>query len=160
MNRQLLQETNQLLMQELPAQTGIHLNAGADEPILLDMAEVLVGYDMEQQDRRVLLGCYWLLLQSIRSHDHLPTHPDHVGRGVLDGDFLQSFYLQFALRHGFVDLIADLAKTMKLVQIRRAEGSRTIETQLHQRLCRFVSKRYLRRYKSTQRFKQVTYDVI
>lgn len=160
MNQNLIQETNQLLNHELPQQAGIHLTAGEDEPSLRDMAELLLDYDMEPEERRIILGCYWLLLKAYRSHDGLPAHAEVAGRAVLDGDFLMSFYLQFAVRHGFVDLVSDLARTNKLIQIRLAEGSRSAMSQLHQRLTRFVAKRYSRRYASTQRYKQVTYDVI
>lgn len=159
MSQNLMQETKQLLNHELPQQAGIHVTAGEDEASLRDMAELLLDYDMDPGERRIILGCYWLLLKAYRSHDHV-HHAEVAGKAVLDGDFLLSFYLQFAVRHGFVDLVGDLARTNKRIQLRLAEGSRSATSQLHQRLTRFIAKRYSRRYATTQRFKQVTYDVI
>ncbi|MGZ9586374.1 adenylate kinase and related kinase [Paenibacillus marinisediminis] len=159
MNRQLLQETQYLLEQQLPKDAAIRLSMAHIQSELAAMADILTSYEMEQRDQCVLLGCYWLLLQAMRSHEQLPSDPQAAARAVLDGDFLQSFYLQFALRHQFLDLVTDLASTIKEIQIRRAEKTRCNDL-LYQRFVSFVKEQYSRRHIPPQRFKQVTYDVI
>ncbi|MCM3338592.1 MULTISPECIES: hypothetical protein [Paenibacillus] len=149
MNRQLIMETGRLLTQEMPPEAGIRLTVGSDEHFLLDMASALHAYDMEPDERRALLGCYWLLRQAMRTHQHVPAEEQLAGKTVLDGDFLMSMYYQFAVRHGQMKLVIDLATTNKRIQIRRAEGN-TTDMLLHQRICRFLAKHY----------KQVAYEVI
>lgn len=141
MNRQLLNQTSDLLAQHLPPITGIQLAAGTDEHMLLDMARMLNAYDMQQQERQVLLGCYWLLRQALRTHQHVPQDEQLAGKAVLDGDFLLSLYYQFAVRYGMTQLIIDLATTNKRIQIRRVEGAAS-DMMLHQRMGRFVSTHY------------------
>ena len=159
MNRQLLQETRLLLEQQLPSDAAIRLCTEHMQSELDTMANLITLYDIEHHDRCVLLGCYWLLLQAMRTHEHLPHEPQATARAVLDGDFLQSFYLQFAMRHQCTDLISTLAPDLKLMQIRRAEGSQEGET-LHMLFSSYLAKRYSRRQRSKQRLKQVTHDVI
>ncbi|BFH17709.1 adenylate kinase and related kinase [Paenibacillus melissococcoides] len=149
MNRQLMKDTIQMLEQELPPLAGIRITAGSDERYLSDMARTLDAYDMTAQERRVLLGCYWLLRQAMRTHHHVPQDKRLAGKAVLDGDFLLSLYYQFAARHGLTELIADMATVNKRIQIRRAEGKGT-DSELHRQMSRFLMKRY----------KQVAYEVI
>ncbi|MCY9759445.1 adenylate kinase and related kinase [Paenibacillus alvei] len=141
MNRQLLNQTSNLLTQHLPPITGIQLTAETDEYWLLDTARMLNAYEMEQHERQVLLGCYWLLRQALRTHQHVPEEEQLAGKAVLDGDFLLSLYYQFAVRHGMTQLIIELATTNKRIQIRRVEGAAS-DMMLHQRMGRFVAAHY------------------
>ncbi|MNF00516.1 hypothetical protein D3C80_1993560 [compost metagenome] len=51
----------------------------------------------------------------------VPHHPD-LTRNILDGDYLYSFYLQFAVKYRELDLVAYLAPSVKKMQIRRSNG--------------------------------------
>ncbi|MCR8844676.1 adenylate kinase and related kinase [Paenibacillus sp. SC116] len=157
---QFIQDMYEQLERELPQQAGIQLSADLHNIRLQDMAVRLHHVEMAHKERLALLGCYALVLLSLRIHDQLPTDPAAAGRSVLDGDFIMSFYLQFALRHGFIDLIAELAPVIKQVQIKRAEQKLTDEANIHKQTVRFIAKRYKKLYPLTQTFKQVTYDVV
>lgn len=160
MNRQLLQEVKHLLEQQLPADAAIHLSMVHIQPELHAMADNLSAYEMEHRDRCVILGSYWLLLQAIHTHRNLSQQdPQEIARAVLDGDFLQSFYLQFAMRHQHTDLVIHLAPVLKQIFIKQAEGNYSHDL-LTPQLYSYISKRYSRRHMTPKRYKQVTYDVI
>lgn len=158
MNR-LLQESKGLLEQQLPQDADICMYTASLQPRLLAMADFLTAYEMEHRNRCIYMGCYWLLIQSLDTHKELPIVPQAAGRAVLDGDFLMSFYLQFALKHKKLDLITVLASTLKRLQIRHTEGIFEDEP-LFIRFSHYIDKQYSRRQLMPQRFKQVTYDVI
>lgn len=143
----------------MPADAAIHLSMVHIQPELHAMADIFNAYEIDQQDRCIILGCYWLLLQAMRTHRNLPQDPQAAARAVLDGDFLQSFYLQFAMRHKHTDLIIHLAPVLKQIQIKQAEGTYSHDL-LTPQLYSYISKRYSRRHMTPKRYKQVTYDVI
>ncbi len=96
----------------------LHLSPAECEPLL----PALDGIEL-QYDRQVhLLGIYIILTVAARRHLECNlNHPD-LTRNILDGDYLYSFYLQFAIKYRELDLVAYLAPSIKKLQIRRSNG--------------------------------------
>lgn len=120
MNNQLTQETFRLLQADLSPIAGIKLDLSPVEcePLL----RVLERYELEDSRKVHLLGMYTILTLAAKRHlDCAPHHPD-LTRNILDGDYLYSFYLQFAVKTRELDLVAYLAPYIKKRQIRRANG--------------------------------------
>ncbi|UHA75568.1 heptaprenyl diphosphate synthase component 1 [Paenibacillus sp. 481] len=143
MNRILLQDTYQQLGDVLSPVANIALQAGVDEPMLLELATMLLAHDIQSQERFALLGCYALLLQALRTHQHVPLAEADAAKAVLDGDYLLSMYYQHAVRNGLTNLISYLATTVKRVQIHRV-AALDASLLLHQRMSRYVQKSYKR----------------
>ncbi|XOS90533.1 hypothetical protein ACLMAB_16600 [Brevibacillus laterosporus] len=69
-------------------------------------------------------------------------------KDILDGDYLQSFYYEYACKHGEKELVNFLAPILKQIQIRLIQG-KSIERILFQRIEKFLAKTD----------QQVTYEV-
>lgn len=120
MNRELIVDTFRLLQTELSPIAGIqlHLSPSECEPLL----SVLERHDLEYNRKVHLLGIYIILTMAAQRHmECAPHHPD-LTRNILDGDYLYSFYLQFAVKCRELDLVAYLAPSIKKLQIRRSNG--------------------------------------
>jgi hypothetical protein len=119
-NRQLTQDTFRLLQADMSPIAGIQLHLSPVEYARL--LTVLDGHDLEYSRKVHLLGIYTILtLAASRHMDCAPHHPD-LTRNILDGDYLYSFYLQFAVKYRELDLVAYLAPSIKKMQIKRANG--------------------------------------
>lgn len=121
MNRQLMEESFRLLQADLSPIAGIQLQLSpADFERLLP---VLERYNVEDDRKAPLLGIYIILTLAAQRHlECTPYHPN-LTRNILDGDYLYSFYLQFAVKYRELDLVAYLAPSIKKMQIRRSNGN-------------------------------------
>ncbi|WP_151735714.1 hypothetical protein [Paenibacillus tengchongensis] len=120
MNNQLITDTFRLLEAEMSPIAGIqlHLSPAECEPLL----PALDGNDLQYERKVHLLGLYIILTLAARRHQEcIPHHPD-LTRNILDGDYLYSLYLQFAIKYRELDLVAYLAPSIKKLQIRRSNG--------------------------------------
>lgn len=120
MNRQLIGDALLLLQSELSPIAGIQLSlspGGVEK-----LPAILEDYNLDYGRKLRLLGlCIILDLAAGRHMQCSVDHPDLV-RNVLDGDYLYSFYLQFAIKHRELDLVVYLAPFIKRQQIARANG--------------------------------------
>lgn len=110
-NKQLIEDTFRLLQTEMSPIAGIqlHLSPAECEQLL----PVLERHDLEYNRKVHLLGIYTILTMAAGRHmDCVPHHPD-LTRNILDGDYLYSFYLQFAVKCRELDLVAYLAPSIK-----------------------------------------------
>lgn len=120
MNKQLIEDTLRLLQAEMSPIAGIQIELSPAESEQL--LSVLERHDLEYDRKVHLLGIYTILtLASERHMECIPHHPD-LTRNILDGDYLYSFYLQFAVKCRELDLVAYLAPSIKKMQIRRSNG--------------------------------------
>ncbi|MFC3750169.1 hypothetical protein [Paenibacillus sp. GCM10012306] len=121
MNNQLAQETFRLLQADMSPIAGIQLHLSPVE--CEQLLPVLERHDLEYNRKVHLLGIYTILTLAAKRHmECVPHHPD-LTRNILDGDYLYSFYLQFAVKTRELDLVAYLAPSIKKMQIRRANGN-------------------------------------
>ncbi|AIQ44852.1 hypothetical protein R70723_02245 [Paenibacillus sp. FSL R7-0273] len=120
MNRQLIEDTFRQLQTEMSPVAGIQLDLSPAE--CERMLAVLERHDLEYDRKIRLLGVYIILTMAEQRHmDCIPNHPG-LTRNILDGDYLYSFYLQFAVHCRELDLVAFLAPSIKKMQIRRSNG--------------------------------------
>lgn len=120
MNRQLIEDTFRLLQAEMSTIAGIQLYLSPAE--CEQLLSALERHDLEYNRKVHLLGIYIILTVAAQRHmECVPHHPD-LTRNILDGDYLYSFYLQFAVQCRELDLVAYLAPSIKKMQIRRANG--------------------------------------
>ncbi|MBW4084218.1 hypothetical protein [Paenibacillus sp. S150] len=120
MNRKLIEDAFRLLQAEMSPVAGIqlHLSPAECEHLL----SVLERHDLEYDRKVHLLGIYTILTVAAQRHmECVPHHPD-LTRNILDGDYLYSFYLQFAVKCRELDLVAYLAPSIKKMQIARSNG--------------------------------------
>lgn len=120
MNKPLIEDTFRLLQAEMSPIAGIQLSLSPAECERL--LAVLERHDLEYDRKVHLLGIYTILTVAAQRHmECVPHHPD-LTRNILDGDYLYSFYLQFAVKCRELDLVAYLAPSIKKMQIRRSNG--------------------------------------
>ncbi|WP_249901860.1 hypothetical protein [Paenibacillus sp. PK3_47] len=120
MHRQLIEDTFRLLKAEMSPIAGIQLNLSPAE--CEQLLPVLERHDLEYDRKIHLFGIYIILTAAAQRHmDCVPHHPE-LTRRILDGDYLYSFYLQFAVQCRELDLVAYLAPSIKKLQIRRSNG--------------------------------------
>ncbi|WP_238650820.1 hypothetical protein [Paenibacillus piscarius] len=123
MNNKLFEDTLRLLQAEMSEVAGIQLSLSPAEcePLL----PVLERHDLEYDRKVHLLGIYIILTVAAQRHmECIPHHPDLI-RNILDGDYLYSFYLQFAVKCRELDLVAYMAPMIKKMQIERSNGEFT-----------------------------------
>jgi hypothetical protein len=143
----LISQTMNQLKKQLSQEAGIAIEM--DTRWVRDMAEFLNEYDMEDDRRECILGCYILLRLSLQCHDGVGKDEQQLTKRILDGDYLQSLYFEYALRYKAMDLLRSLATVHKSLQIRRIEG-KPADYLLGTAIQQFVTRRYA----------QVTYEVI
>lgn len=120
MNRKLIEDTFRLLQAEMSKVAGIQLYLSPAE--CEQLLSVLERHDLEYDRKVHLLGIYTILTVAAQRHmECVPHHPD-LTRNILDGDYLYSFYLQFAVKCRELDLVAYLAPSIKRMQIGRSNG--------------------------------------
>ncbi len=120
MNRQLIEDTFRLLQAEMSPIAGIQLQLSPAE--FEQLLSVLERHDLEYNRKVHLLGIHTILTLAAERHmECAPHHPD-LTRNILDGDYLYSFYLQFAVKYRELDLVTYLAPSIKKMQIRRSNG--------------------------------------
>lgn len=120
MNRKLMEDTFRLLQAEMSKVAGIQLSLSPAE--CEQLLSVLERHDLEYDRKVHLLGIYTILTVAAQRHmECVPHHPD-LTRNILDGDYLYSFYLQFAVKCRELDLVAYLAPSIKKMQIGRSNG--------------------------------------
>lgn len=120
LNRQLIEDTFRLLKAEMSPIAGIQLYLSPAE--CEQLLPVLERHDLEYDRKVHLFGIYIILTVAAQRHmECVPHHPD-LTRNILDGDYLYSFYLQFAVKCRELDLVAYLAPSIKKMQIRRSNG--------------------------------------
>ncbi|WP_025691032.1 hypothetical protein [Paenibacillus zanthoxyli] len=120
MNRQLIGDTIRLLQAELSPIAGIQLTLSPGEGE--DLLPVMEGFNLEYSRKLHLMGIYIILTQAARYHMECTANHQGLIRSVLDGDYLYSFYLQFAIKYRELDLVVHLAPFIKQQQIRRSNG--------------------------------------
>jgi len=119
-NRQLIEESLRLLQADMSPIAGIQLQLSPAECGRL--LPVLERLNVEDSRKAPLLGIYIILTSAAQRHmECTPYHPN-LTRNILDGDYLYSFYLQFAVKYRELDLVAYLAPSIKKMQIRRSNG--------------------------------------
>ncbi|CQR52057.1 hypothetical protein JI735_11530 [Paenibacillus sonchi] len=120
MNRKLMEDSFRLLQAEMSPIAGIQLHLSPAE--CEQLFSVLERHDLEYDRKVHLLGIYIILTVAAERHmECAPHHPD-LTRNILDGDYLYSFYLQFAVKCRELDLVAYLAPSIKKMQIARSNG--------------------------------------
>lgn len=123
MNQKITQDTFRLLQAEMSKIAGIQLSLSPAE--CEHMLSVLERHDLEHDRKIHLLGIYTILTVAAQRHmECVPHHPD-LTRNILDGDYLYSFYLQFAVKCRELDLVAYMAPSIKKMQIERSNGEFT-----------------------------------
>ncbi|ETT48413.1 MULTISPECIES: hypothetical protein [unclassified Paenibacillus] len=123
MNQKITQDTFRLLQAEMSSIAGIQLSLSPAE--YEQMLSVLERHDLEYDRKTHLLGIYTILTLAAQRHmECVPHHPD-LTRNILDGDYLYSFYLQFAVKCRELDLVAYMASSIKKLQIERSNGEFT-----------------------------------
>ncbi|AIQ50465.1 hypothetical protein [Paenibacillus sp. FSL R7-0331] len=120
MNRQLIEDTFRQLQTEMSGVAGIQLDLSPAE--CERMLAVLERHDLEYDRKVHLLGIYTILTVAAQRHMECVPHHHRLTRNILDGDYLYSFYLQFAVQCRELDLVAYMAPTLKKMQIRRSNG--------------------------------------
>ncbi|WP_018759562.1 hypothetical protein [Paenibacillus terrigena] len=136
---QLMTQTFEQLMQQLAPDAGIAIEVNTRW--VKEMAHFLNEYDMDDARRQCILGCYVLLRLSLQSHGDVQEEKLELTRKILDGDYLQSIYYEYALANHAMDLLNALAPVIKTIHIRRIEGKPAefiLPTAIHQ----FVTYRY------------------
>jgi hypothetical protein len=122
-NKKLIEDTFRLLQAEMSPIAGIQLYLSPAE--CEQLLSVLERHDLEYDRKVHLLGIYTILKVAAQRHmECVPHHPD-LTRNILDGDYLYSFYLQFAVKCRELDLVAYLAPSIKKMQIGRSNGDFT-----------------------------------
>lgn len=123
MNQKLIEDTFRLLQAEMSPLAGIQLSLSPAE--CEQLLPVLERHDLEYDRKVHLLGIYIILTVAAERHrECVPHHPD-LTRNILDGDYLYSFYLQFAVKCRELDLVAYMAPLIKKMQIERSNGEFT-----------------------------------
>ncbi|MFD0620673.1 hypothetical protein ACFQZR_24710 [Paenibacillus sp. GCM10027629] len=136
---QLMTQTFEQLKQQLAPEAGIAI--ALDTRWVKEMAHFLNEYDVDDARRQCILGCYVLLRLSLQSHGDVQEEKQELTRKILDGDYLQSIYYEYALANHAMDLLNALAPVIKTIHIRRIEGKPAefiLPTAIHQ----FVTYRY------------------
>lgn len=111
MNQKIIEDTFRLLQAEMSKIAGIQLSLSPAE--CEQMLSVLERHDLEYDRKTHLLGIYTILTVAAQRHmECVPHHPD-LTRNILDGDYLYSFYLQFAVKYRELDLVAYMAPSIK-----------------------------------------------
>jgi hypothetical protein len=122
-NKKLIEDTFRLLQAEMSPIAGIQLYLSPAE--CEQLLSVLERHDLEYDRKVHLLGIYTILTVAAQRHmECVPHHPD-LTRNILDGDYLYSFYLQFAVKCRELDLVAYLAPSIKKMQIGVSNGDFT-----------------------------------
>jgi hypothetical protein len=122
-NKKLIEDTFRMLQAEMSPIAGIQLYLSPAE--CEQLLSVLERHDLEYDRKVHLLGIYTILTVAAQRHmECVPHHPD-LTRSILDGDYLYSFYLQFAVKCRELDLVAYLAPSIKKMQIGRSNGDFT-----------------------------------
>lgn len=121
MNKQLIEDSHRLVQDHVSPITGIELHTLS--PVdCRPMLSILEHPELEYERQVHLLGIFIIL--SLAADRHLESsegHPD-LTRSILDGDYMYSLYLQFAIQYRELDLVAYLAPDIKRMQIRRSLG--------------------------------------
>jgi hypothetical protein len=139
MDKQLIQETIAMLQAKISPDAAIEIDLELE--ICTELIHLLKAYDVEFERQRVLLACYMLLELAKRKHCKFADDNHTLTKQILDGDYLNSMYYDFALHHQEVELVAYLAPVNKQIHIRMAEGQ-TTDRMLYNRFCNFISRNY------------------
>ncbi|NGM84417.1 hypothetical protein G5B47_18565 [Paenibacillus sp. 7124] len=152
MNRQLIGDTLRLLQAELSPIAGIQLPFSPAEGD--GLLSVMDSYNLEYSRKMHFMGMYIILVLAARRHmECAEDHPDLI-RNVLDGDYLYSFYLQFAIKHRELDFVVFLAPYIKQQQVRRANGDYT-ELDLTALIGQFLNAEFKKKRRSEKAIEQV-----
>ncbi|BCG57018.1 hypothetical protein [Paenibacillus sp. URB8-2] len=152
MDRQLIGDTLRLLQAELSPIAGIQLPFSPAEGE--GLLSVMEGYNLEYSRKLHFMGIYIILVQAARRHmECSANHPDLI-RNVLDGDYLYSFYLQFAIKHRELDAVVFLAPFIKQQQIRIANGDYA-ELDLITLIGQFLNAEFKKKRRSEKAIEQV-----
>ncbi|MFP4977067.1 hypothetical protein ACE6ED_16800 [Paenibacillus sp. CN-4] len=125
MNSQLTWDTLTILQAELSPIAGIRLQLSPAEEN--NIFSVLERHPLDYRRKLHILGLFIIVTRAMQRHLESPANHQELIRSILDGDYLHSFYLQFAMKTGELDLVAHLAPAIKRIQIRRAAGDYTKE---------------------------------
>lgn len=120
-NRQLIEESLRLLQADISPIAGIQLQLSPSECERL--LALLERHHVDDNRKVILLGIYLILTSAAQFHMECSPHHPNLTRSILDGDYLYSFYLQFAVKYRELDLVAYLAPSIKKMQIRRSNGN-------------------------------------
>lgn len=144
---QFMDKTMEMLQSELAPDACIAMEI--EGRWVEEMAYYLSTYAMEEHERICILGSYVLLRLACQCHEGLRADEEQLTKRILDGDYLQSLYYQFATRFQQFELLSAIAPVHKKVHIRRVEG-KSADYLLQTAFQKYVARRYT----------QVAYEVI
>lgn len=139
MDNLLIQETIDMLQNKLSPDAAIQINL--DMNSFTDMITLLQTYSVERERQKVLLACYMLLQLAKQKHCELSDDNHALSKQILDGDYLNSMYYDFALSNHEIELVAYLAPVNKQIHIRMAEG-KAPDRMLYNQFYKFITRKY------------------
>lgn len=137
MDTQLITKTIRQLHRELSPEAAISLDQS--EYLARDLAEELSRTGMPEERKIAILGCYMILQLALKRHSGLKADDPDLTKRVLDGDYLLSFYYDFALLHNETELTEFLASVNKQIQIQQALGLPVQDRLLYHHFCLYVA---------------------
>lgn len=121
MDKDLLQDTLDLLNELIHKQTNIELDA--NDRSLQELADMIGSYCMARSRKMTILSCCMLISVGIGKHSKLLLGDnDRLARSILDGDYLVGLIYRVALSRKEQKLLAKLNPIYKKMQLRSLEG--------------------------------------
>lgn len=122
MEKDLLQDTLDLLNELIHKQTNIELDA--NDRSLQELADMIGSYCIARSRKMTVLSCCMLISVGIRKHNKLLTSDtDRLARSILDGDYLVGLIYRVAISRKEQKLLAKLNPIYKKVQLQSLLGS-------------------------------------
>ncbi|ARF68069.1 hypothetical protein B7C51_09855 [Paenibacillus larvae subsp. pulvifaciens] len=138
MDTQLITKTIRQLHKELSPEAAIVLDQ--TEYLARDLAEQLSRTGMPEERKIAVLGCYIVLQLALERHSGLQADNPGLTKRILDGDYLLSFYYDFAILHKETGLTEFLASVNKNIQIQQALGLPLQDRLLYHHFCMYLAK--------------------
>ena len=121
MNDIMIREALERLQAEIDPVTRIRLKP--EKSVLVEALTVFERCGVEPLRRPRLLAIYTLLASAFARHSEpLELDDTELTRRILDGDYLYSLYIQYALKCKEESLLRGLSPFVKKIQIARALG--------------------------------------
>ncbi|WP_232695976.1 hypothetical protein [Brevibacillus daliensis] len=119
----MIRETLQQIEEQLAPEAFLQVKG--ETRLLEEMATLLQSSTLPHERKQTILGCYALLTAAYAKHSKLSYQNPELAKEIIDGDYLQSFYYEYAFNHGERELVLYLAPVMKQIQIKKLEGKPT-----------------------------------
>ena len=121
MNDIMIREALERLQAEIDPVTRIRLKP--EKSVLVEALTVFERCRVEPLRRPRLLAIYTILASAFARHSEpLELDDTELTRRILDGDYLYSLYIQYALKCKEESLLRELSPFVKKIQIARALG--------------------------------------